>query len=163
MAKARQFPWSQSELRSLIHYEPTTGVFTRNGKFSGSLRKDGRWQLTIKGVLWLRARLAWYWMTGEQIPNLLTIDHANRDKSDDRWENLRLATWGEQAKNRDSVEFKAGYWWNNKQQRWQVRCITKDGDGRRKTHCFGEFTCEERAKQGAAIMKEEMNARLCAA
>jgi hypothetical protein len=101
-------------------------------------------------------------MTGEQIPHGLSVDHINRDPADDRWENLRLASPSEQAANRACVEFKAGYHWNSAQQRWLVRSVTRDQFGRRKTHCFGEYTCEERAKRVAEIVKEEMTARVTA-
>ena len=163
MPAARVFPWTQEEVRALVDYSPETGKFSRDGRQVGFKRQDGRWVVTLKGTQWLASRLAWFWMTGEQVPKNLSIDHINRDKSDDRFENLRLLTAQEQVMNRDCVEFKGGYWWKEEKQRWQVRCtksgLGKDGKGR-KTINFGEFTCEERAKAAAAIMKEEMRHRM---
>ena len=43
-------------------------------------------------------RLAYYFMTGED-PADMQIDHINLDKSDNRWENLRLATHTQNSAN----------------------------------------------------------------
>lgn len=124
------------------------------------MRPDGRWQISLNGTQWLAARLAYFWMTGQQVPPGKSVDHINRNPNDDRWENLRLATPGEQAKNRACVEFKAGYYFNNSENLWIVSCTTKKEGGPRRTHLFGRFTCEERAKRAAELMKEEMESRL---
>ena len=87
------------ELRSLVRYEPETGFFYPlvlwhnklwPNKPLGCLNKAGRRKLVISYQQYYASHLAWLYMTGEW-PDF-EIDHRNRIKSDDRWENLRLAT-----------------------------------------------------------------------
>lgn len=54
-------------------------------------------QLCIDGRSYRAARVAWLWVTGEWPPE--TVDHRNRDRTDDRWANLRLATVTENLRN----------------------------------------------------------------
>lgn len=96
-------------LRHLLHYDPLTGVWTwinpnprarniRSGDRAGTVRFDGRWQISIAGKIYLSARLAWLYMTSEWPSE--EIDHKNRIKGDDRWENLREASHSENQYNR---------------------------------------------------------------
>lgn len=99
-------------VRSILHYEPGTGIFRWNwipnlhapvrsriyGKFAGSLNTFGHRQIRIKGVLFLASHLAWLVMTGSWPSRL--VDHENTNPADDRWINLRLATRLENTKNR---------------------------------------------------------------
>lgn len=43
-------------------------------------------------------RIVWAWIYGED-PGDLTIDHANRNRADNRWHNLRVATHSQQNYN----------------------------------------------------------------
>lgn len=92
-------PWrrinSPEELADKLDYNPETGVFTykSSGRVAG-YDKDGYRRL---GLLKIYAhRMAFYKMTGEW-PN--EIDHINRIKSDNRWENLRDVTHTENVRN----------------------------------------------------------------
>lgn len=93
----------RDNLSSLIQYEPETGLFrwlvARNG-YGGGVRpgdiagtpRDGYVQINICQRVYRAHRLAWLFMTGDFPPKGHEIDHANRDRSDNRWANLRLAT-----------------------------------------------------------------------
>lgn len=48
---------------------------------------------------YMEHRLAWFYMMGEWPGVNGSIDHKNRIKNDNRWENLRFATWTEQQVN----------------------------------------------------------------
>ena len=159
MNRPRIFPWTQREVRLLVDYDPETGKFSRNGVEVGTTRKDGRRQITLQGTQWLAARLAYMWMTGDQIPPEMTVDHINRNRSDDRWSNLRLATKVEQQRNRDITEDKLSYYFHKAAGYWRVVCETNAKDGRRTHVTFGQFTSEDRARRAAEIAKEEMAAR----
>lgn len=92
-------------LRELLHYEPTTGVFTWRarrcnraaGGVAGSLRDDGYWSIRLDRRPYRANRLAWLYVTGEWPPHL--IDHEDRDTGNNRWLNLRPATHSQNHQN----------------------------------------------------------------
>lgn len=86
-------------LRALLRYSKTTGTFswrvsTTNrivaGAKAGTVMNAGYVHIQIENVLYLAHRLAWRIVTGED-PGSAQIDHKNRNRSDNRWVNLRLA------------------------------------------------------------------------
>lgn len=84
-------------LRELLDYDPGSGLFKwkgcrrgRRSDVAGTRTSRGYNQLCIDGRSYRAARCAWLWMTGEW--PVLLVDHINRDKADDRWVNLRLAS-----------------------------------------------------------------------
>jgi len=79
-----------------LTYNSTTGVFTwtkprsnRNkvGSRAGCLTKVGYRVVTWNGKLAYEHRLAWFFVTGDWPTSI--IDHINRIKSDNRFDNLR--------------------------------------------------------------------------
>lgn len=93
---------------SIWRYEPDTGLFfwlvspkydiivgSRAGYFDGKY-----WRLSYKGKTYKASRVAWLIMTGDWPPD--QIDHANRVRIDDRFDNLRLATNAENCRNRSA-------------------------------------------------------------
>ena len=95
-------------LRYLIHYDPWTGVFrwrnSRARKIGPYCRVFVRYDrygyrvIRFGGRRYRAARLAFFYMTGRW-PSP-TVDHINRVRDDDRWLNLREASWVDQARNR---------------------------------------------------------------
>jgi hypothetical protein len=84
-----------------LHYEPLTGVFhwrggQRKGKRAGTKHARGYRQIRLNGWLYMEHQLAWLMAYGDW-PAML--DHKNLDKSDNRLENLRLATLGQNRAN----------------------------------------------------------------
>ena len=86
---------TQSELKELVRYNPETGGFTWLkrisirvivGKEVGNVNAAGYRETRIKGNRYYMHRLAWLYMTGK-MPT--AIDHINRNRSDNRWINLR--------------------------------------------------------------------------
>jgi len=98
---------TQSELKENLHYNPETGFFTwikvskyggvKNGDLAGTLSAEGYIVIKIDKTLYKAHRLAWLYMTGEMPTHF--IDHINGDRADNRFENLRQATWKENAHN----------------------------------------------------------------
>ena len=86
------------ELRSILHYNPLTGVFTRRksaggrmaGKVSGSPTADGYTKIGVSRKSYKAHRLAWLYVYGTW--PTYQIDHINRDRADNRICNLRDVT-----------------------------------------------------------------------
>jgi hypothetical protein len=83
--------------KSVLQIHPEEGRISRtfkNGKVHpnvGSLQQDGYLQMQINGKLSLVHRIIYEHVHGS-IPDGMVIDHINRDKQDNRIENLRLVT-----------------------------------------------------------------------
>jgi hypothetical protein len=146
-------PITQAELKRLYSYDPATGAFTRlvatnrrypAGTRAGNLRPDGYRRIRIDGVLYQESRLAWLYMTGEH-PSCL-IDHANHATDDNRWENLREATFAQNMQNKgqhkNNTSGVKGVTWYAANGRW-VANITV---GRKMKH-LGYFDDIAAAKQ----------------
>jgi hypothetical protein len=69
------------------------------------------------------ARLAWLYMTGEWPKDI--VDHINGVRDDDRWENLRAATQGQNclntARRSDNTSGVKGVGWNTRLGKWHAR------------------------------------------
>ena len=104
--------FTQARLKELLHYDEKTGAFTWKVKKGGRAvagqhagTKDVRGYLVIRldGVLYKAHRLAWLYSHGEWPEE--NIDHINRDRSDNRLKNLRLAN---QSLNMHNANRRAG-------------------------------------------------------
>lgn len=125
-------------LKTLLHYNKVTGVFTWRvsrrgtspvGSIAGSVpNSDGYIQIKIDGVLHKAHRLAWFYVTGIQPAS--EVDHKNRDRTDNRFRNLRLCDEAQQAWNRstrsDNTSGMAGVSFKRDTGNWIVR-IQKRG------------------------------------
>jgi hypothetical protein len=78
-----------SRLKELLHYNPETGIFSR--EIEGSMVPlRPRQKLSVAGCNHVAAKLAWLWVKGRYPTN--TIVHLNFDKSDFRFCNLAEAS-----------------------------------------------------------------------
>ena len=99
-----------SYLTSILTYSPETGEFqwaaprpkVKVGQKAGYLKKNkGYIYIEIDGKSYSAHRLAWFYVTGNM--PIDQIDHINRNKSDNRFENLREATHGQNRANSKST------------------------------------------------------------
>lgn len=106
------------------------------GEVAGWQDAGGYISIGFDGRTYRRARLAILLMTGEWPPKGTEPDHKNRVRTDDRWDNLRLATRSQQSQNqkRDIAPKSGcrGVYWNSNRRMWYPR-IQLDG----KTIHFG--------------------------
>lgn len=81
---------THERLKSLLIYNPATGVFTRNGKRAGTIHHTGYRYVGVDGDVIIEHRLAWFYVYGVWPEG--DLDHINRVRSDNRISNLREAT-----------------------------------------------------------------------
>ena len=94
---------SDNEYKEYIlkHFHYNNGTITRDDRKggSGSLDKDGYLIIKVKGKQYKAHRIAWLLCYGD-FPKS-ELDHVNRDRTDNRIENLRESNRREQNRNKD--------------------------------------------------------------
>jgi hypothetical protein len=121
----------QDQLKKIVNYCPTTGIFywvrarpnCTPGKIAGRVNKNtGYVRVMVGGVRYKAHRLAFIWMTGK-CPEF--VDHINRNRSDNRWENLRPATRKENSMNRNADRGSSskflGVSWDRANRKWEAQ------------------------------------------
>ena len=97
----------QGTLKSLLHYDRASGVFrwlnssggrARRGSEAGCKRPDGYIKIRVNGRQFLAHRLAWLYEFGRMPDEIM--DHINGDRSDNRIENLREASYSLNQQNK---------------------------------------------------------------
>lgn len=150
---------TQEILKQYVVYHPDTGWFTSTGvrqsnkqagERVGTLNKThGYRTLEIKGKTYREQRAAFLYMTGKW-PEY-QVDHINRIKDDNRWENLRdvpatvnCANRGLYATNKSGY---TGVVWNKNCSKWQVLCRANG-----KQHYGGLFDDKDEAGEFAELL-----------
>lgn len=121
------FP-SHEYLLEVCSYDPLTGVFTRKQSFHrsrigtsmGGVSKQGYVRIKIDNVHYAAGPLAWFYVTGIWP---VEIDHKDRNKSNNRFSNLREATNSQNITNRISVSNTSGYRgvvWVEQHKKWKA-------------------------------------------
>ena len=115
---ANHIPIPQAEkILSILDYDEENGCFywkpgrcgVVGGKKAGSPFSNGYIRIKIDGKLYLSHRLIWRIHTGDD-PGDFEIDHADLDRSNSRFGNLRLSTHGQnQANGKAYRNNKTGY------------------------------------------------------
>jgi hypothetical protein len=125
------------QLKKFLAYDAATGLFTwttittnrvKAGQSAGYVQKRGYIAIGLMGRTWLAHRLAWLYVTGT-LPHG-QVDHINRNRTDNRFANLRLATNAQnqhnasmRKNNRSGVH---GVSWDQKSGKWLAKiCINR--------------------------------------
>jgi len=121
---------TQSELISLLQYEPTTGFFKwRKAKrgiaawtIAGYTNAGGYIVIRIEGKNHYAHRLAVLYMTGEWPP--FQVDHDDHVRSNNIWSNLNLATSATNHKNQSMYKRNTsgamGVYWAKNENKWMA-------------------------------------------
>jgi hypothetical protein len=147
---------TRHKLKSLLHYNPRTGLWTNlvdrtrknAGKRAGWINENGYVELSVSGRYYKSHRLAWFYMTGRWPQH--QIDHKNTSRSDNRWNNLRVATHGQNRRNctkyANNTSGLKGVSWHVQHGKWQAQ-IQID----KKKQYLGFFNTPEQAYKAYTI------------
>lgn len=135
---------TQAELKETLSYNIETGdliwIISKPGVKVGSVAGTpalGYVSITINRRLYRAHRLIWLYMTGEWPKD--QIDHINHIRNDNRWCNLREATYQENQRNRTNPKNNksgvCGVRWREKRNRWSSQIKVN-----RKAKHLGSFT-----------------------
>ena len=84
-----------------LYWKKNRGTRGVKGRRVGTPRKDGYHGFKFDGTYYREHQIIWKLHHGD-VPDGLCIDHINRDKSDNRIENLRLLSNAENCLNNDA-------------------------------------------------------------
>jgi hypothetical protein len=150
-------------VRKLLYYSVVTGRFyslvdrysVKAGDRLGSIDKsDGYGVISLNGRVYQAHRLAWLYVTGEWPEEL--IDHANRDRSNNAWHNIRSADMSQNNSNvqrrRDNTSGYKGVTWRPDKGKWQAR-VWANG----KAYSGGHFADKEQANLAAIALRNKLH------
>ena len=140
-------------VREFLEYDPPTGKFTWRkrtsnriavGGVAGVKAANGYTYITLDNYKLLAHRVAWLYVYGEWPEG--QIDHINRDRSDNRLSNLRLASMSENVCNgtlrsTNTSGFRGVSLDKRKTKKKWLAQIVKDG----KQHGLGYYATKEEA------------------
>lgn len=124
----------QERLKELLHYDSEIGIFTwaksgaKKGNIAGNINRRGYRRIWIDDKQYKASRLAWLYMEGYWPEH--EVDHRNRIKHDDRWENLRHVSRQCNIRNRyiqnNNKSGITGVCWKKRDKKWMAH-ITISG------------------------------------
>lgn len=140
---------SYDHISGYLYWKEPPRIGVKSGSKAGHLVKEGYVLIKFMGKMYCSHRLAWELFYGQEPPD--AIDHINRDRSDNRISNLRLATTAQNNANKtaraDSISGIKGVCRARVGPNWVAR-IKKDGKQRH----IGTFETKEQASE--AYFKE---------
>jgi hypothetical protein len=142
-----------TDWNSLFRYEPETGLLfwkvnisnKKAGNIAGSINNHGYCVIRYKYRCYMAHRIIWEMCTGP-VPDNVPIDHRDRNRSNNRIKNLRIATQSQNNMNSslrdDSTSGYKGVRWHKQRQKWCSQiCVNK------KSIHLGFFDCIREAAE----------------
>ena len=118
-------PQHIADILVIDEQSPSGLRYIKSGKFAGTKRKSGSWQIFYKKKHYLAHRVIWFLHSGND-PLEQEIDHIDRNPSNNRLDNLRLATRSQNCTNKITCSASGyrGVKKHHKGKRWQA-CIQR--------------------------------------
>ena len=135
-------PIDYEEISKIVYYKDGLLFWKKNDKPAGTLTKDGYLKVQINKIPYSTHRLIWV-LFNKEIPTNKQVDHINRNRSDNRIENLRLATASSNALNKPCKISNTGIKGVSKDRDYYKVSFTVNG---KSTH-VGNFKNFEEAKK----------------
>lgn len=150
-------------IKEFLHYDEHSGLITwkhnrgkkiKAGNKAGTDNGEGYLSIKIDGKNYKAHRIAWLLKTGEWPSGV--IDHINQNRSDNRWENLRVTTVRGNNHNkgmqRNNVSGSTGIRFVQSNKKWRAY-IRVDS----KAKHLGYFTCKEDAEKAYQEAKAKLH------
>lgn len=125
MSIAKSKHVTQEELKDVLDYNPETGIFKwkrgrYRGNIAGSINKSGYPTVRIGLRQYYLHRLAILFISGNTPARC--VDHLDRDKTNNRLDNLRVISKAENNRNmprrKDNTSGETGVFWNKRRHKW---------------------------------------------
>ncbi|WP_241622504.1 HNH endonuclease [Rosenbergiella australiborealis] len=151
---------NQNFLKSILHYDPCTGLFThktqrggvKKGSLAGNKNKSNYVVIRINHKAYRAHRLAWLYTYGMWPTGML--DHINNDRSDNSIYNLREASNSENNQNKNLAKNNLcgikGVFWNKHKRRWEASCSLNG-----KRYVLGRFKNISDAEREVRLFREK--------
>lgn len=123
---------TQDQLKSVLAYDSTTGVFTwtnpssnrvKLGDVAGNIEPTGYVGMVVNYGRYRAHRLAWLYVYGVMPDG--EIDHMDGNKSNNAISNLRVVTSTQNKENtgllRNNTSGVRGVYWDKRRQKWMAR------------------------------------------
>ena len=139
------FKYEDGKLFKLINddYYPT-----------GNVNGQGYIVTTFRNTIYRAHRIIWFLVKGEQPPE--NLDHINNDKTDNRIENLRVATTAQNAHNErtpiNNTSGVKGILWDKQTSKWRGQ-VKANG----KKHCAGRYADIKDAENAVRELREKLH------
>jgi hypothetical protein len=145
------------KIRELFDYQDGNLIWkqsSRNGwvgKVAGNLQSNGYTVIKVDGKFQKAHRLVWLWH-GKELPE--SLDHINRNRSDNRIENLRATEPYQNASNRtmqvNNTSKSRNVCWHKQLKKWVVSISSKG-----KRICLGAYEDFELADLVAVMARQK--------
>lgn len=144
---------TQARLKSVLDYDPLTGVFTRLksstrpdriGKPAGGVSPSGYHRISVLGGYYQTHQLVWMWVYGRWPDG--ELDHKDRNRANNRLSNLVDGTKAMNQHNRgvqtNNCSGYRGVSWCNRTCKWVAQIRVN-----KKTHFLGRHTSAAKASE----------------
>lgn len=133
----KPIPQAITEILVIDEQSPSGLKYIKSGKSAGTKLKSGNWQICYKKGGYMAHRIIWFLHTGED-PLEQEIDHIDRNPSNNKINNLRLATRSQNCINKTtcSISGYRGVYRSGKGNRWKACILDKH---------IGTFSTKEEA------------------
>ena len=140
------------DVKQFVYYKDGQIYWKSSNKLAGTKTKDGYIKVQINKIPYFAHRLVWC-LVNKSIPVDKQIDHINRNKSDNRIENLRLVDVRANALNKKCKSSNTGIRGVSKDRNYYKVSFTIKG----KSVHVGNFKCFEKAKEVAEKYYKQIN------
>lgn len=151
-----------NDFSDLFSYDPITGFLhhlrSRGKRLAGDRAcypsSSGYLKVSVSHKDYYAHRVAWYLQTGNHPTE--QIDHINGDKRDNRWENLREATNGQNSMNRKKLSNNTSGFKNvdfhKASGKWRARVREANVE-----RCAGYFDTPAEAYEATKVLREKLH------